>query len=177
MGDLLSFNFTYPDALTTTQAFSTFSVDNTIYTNVIPAGIRFTNQNFTNFITVYPLPPAHGTPIPWLRYYGYTTNYDAAELSDPNGNGMPLWQEYLAGLNPTNAASSFQVSTAFVSGQTPQILFNTVIGRTYRVETATSLGLWQVLRDGIPGTGGNILFIDNRVLSGADNIFYRVSVY
>ena len=177
LGDLLSFNFTYPDALTTTQAFSTFSVDNTIYTNVIPAGIRFTNQNFTNFITVYPLPPAHGTPIPWLRYYGYTTNYDAAELSDPNGNGMPLWQEYLAGLNPTNAASSFQVSTAFVSGQTPQILFNTVIGRTYRVETATSLGLWQVLRDGIPGTGGNILFIDNRVLSGADNIFYRVSVY
>ena len=59
----------------------------------------------------------------------------------------------------------------------PQILFNTVATRTYRVETATSLESWAVLRDNIPGTGGYILFIDNRVLSGVNAVFYRVAVY
>jgi hypothetical protein len=45
------------------------------------------------------------------------------------------------------------------------------------VETATSLGAWAVLRDNIPGIGGNILFIDNRTLSGVSAVFYRVAVY
>jgi hypothetical protein len=34
-----------------------------------------------------------------------------------------------------------------------------------------------VVLDNIPGTGGNILFTDNRVLSGANSVFYRVAVY
>jgi len=174
-GDLLSFEFTYPEALTATQAFSSFSVDNSVYTNMLPTGQSFTNENFTNFVKVYPPAPPHGTPIPWLINYGFTTNFDAAELIATNG--LPVWQAYLAGLNPTNAASRFDVTTAFAAGQSPQILFNTVVGRTYRVDTATSLDSWAVLRDNIPGTGGAILFIDNRVLSGANSIFYRVAVH
>ena len=50
-------------------------------------------------------------------------------------------------------------------------------GRTYRVEAATSLDTWAVLRDDIPGTGGNILFIDDRVLDGLSAVYYRVAVY
>jgi len=151
-------------------------VDNTLFASVLPAGIRFTNENFTSFVKLYPPTPPHGTPIPWLLSYGYTTNFDAAELIATNG--LPVWQAYLAGLNPTNASSRFDVSTAFAPGQTPQVLFSTVVGRTYRVETTTSLGSsWAVLRDNIAGTGGSILFIDNRVLSGANAIFYRVVVY
>jgi hypothetical protein len=45
------------------------------------------------------------------------------------------------------------------------------------VESATNLGDWTVVLDNIPGTGGNILFTDNRVLSGADAVFYRVAVH
>jgi hypothetical protein len=175
-GDLVSFNFAYPESLTATQAFSEFSVDNSLYTNVTPAGIRFTNENFTSFVKLYPPAPPHGTPIPWLISYGFTTNFAAAELIATNG--LPVWQAYLAGLNPTNANSRFDVSTAFEPGQTPQVLFSTVVTRKYRVETTTSLGSsWAVLRDNIPGTGGYILFIDNRVLSGANAIFYRVAVH
>ena len=92
-------------------------------------------------------------------------------------NGLPVWQDYLAGLNPTNANSRFTVSTAFASGQAPQIIFSTVAGRTYRVETATSLDTWAVLRDNIPGTGGTILFSDDRVLTSVSAVFYRVTVY
>jgi hypothetical protein len=174
-GDLVSFHFLYPESLTATQAFSVFNVDNSIYTNFLPVGQSFTNQNFTNFVKLYPPAPPHGTPIPWLISYGFTNNFAAAELIATNG--LPVWEAYVAGLNPTNASSRFNVSTAFIPGQVPQILFSTVLGRTYRVETAATLDSWSVLRDDIPGTGGNILFIDNRVLSGVNSTFYRVAVY
>ena len=174
-GELVEFDFKYPESVTATQAFSSFSVDNSIYTNFLPSGVTFTNQNFTNFITLYAVAPPHGTPIPWLIYYGFKTNFAAAELIATNG--LPVWEDYLAGLNPTNANSKFTVSTAFALGQPPQIIFSTVVGRTYRVETATSLGSWMVLSDNIIGIGGNILFIDNRVLSGVSTVFYRVAVY
>jgi hypothetical protein len=175
-GNLVEFDFTYPDAVTATQAFSVFSINNSIYTNMLPSGQSFVLQNATSFITLYtnaPLP--HGTPIPWLIYYGFTKNFAAAELIATNG--LPVWEDYLAGLNPTNANSRFTVSTAFASGQAPQIIFSTVADRTYRVETATTLGNWTVLRDNIAGTGGNISFIDDRVLSGVSAVFYRVAVY
>ena len=177
-GDLVEFDFTYPDAVTATQAFSVFTIDNSVYTNISmppPIGQSFTNENFARFITAYTNAPPHGTPIPWLIYYGFKTNFAAAELIATNG--LPVWQDYLAGLNPTNSSSRFTTWTAFVPGQTPQIIFSTVLGRTYRVETATSLGTWMVLRDNIPGIGGNILFTDNRVLSGVSAVFYRVAVY
>jgi hypothetical protein len=175
-GNLVEFDFAYPDALTSTQAFRVFKVDNSIYTNMQPSGVSFTNDNFPSFVaTNTPTPPPHGTPIPWLMYYGFKNNFAAAELIATNG--LPIWQDYLAGLNPTNPASQFNVWTAFAPGQTPQILFSTVADRTYRLETATSLNSWSVLRDGIPGTGGNILFIDNRPLSGVESVFYRVAVY
>jgi hypothetical protein len=174
-GDLVEFDFTYPDALTAAQAFSVFSIDNSIYTNMPPNGQSFTNQNFSSFIKLYPPPPPHGTPIPWLIYYGFTTNFADAELITTNG--LPVWQDYVAGLNPTNVNSQFTVSIPFAPGQAPQIIFSTVAGRTYRVETATSLDSWAVLRDNIPGTGSNILFIDDRVLSGVNPVFYRVAVY
>ena len=174
-GDLVSFNFTYPDSLTATQAFSVFSMDNSIYTNMLPSGQSFVLSNAASFITLYPPPPPYGTPIPWLRYYGFTTNYADAELIATNG--LPVWQDYLAGLNPTNVNSQFTVSMPSTPGQPPQIIFSTVATRTYRVETATSLDSWAVLLDNIPGTGGNILFIDNRVLTSVNPVFYRVAVY
>ncbi len=176
-GDLVEFHFTYPDALTTKQAFSVFTNDNTLYTNVTPSGIKFTNENFASFITPYAPVPPHGTPIPWLAAYKFPTNNPAATELLIATNGLPLWQTYLAGLNPTNVNSRFAVWTAFAPGQMPQISFSTVMGRTYRLETATSLTNWSVLRDNMPGIGGNILFIDNRNLSGVRTVFYRVAVY
>jgi hypothetical protein len=143
---------------------------------MVPTGQSFTISNATSFITAYPPAPPHGTPVPWLLYYGFKTNNLAAtELIVTNG--MPVWQQYVAGLNPTNSASRFAVWPAFGPGQTPQIMFSTIMGRTYRLDTATSLNNWSVLRDNIPGTGGNILFIDNRPLSGVQSVFYRVAVY
>src|SRR5208282_1900274 len=175
-GDLVDFDFTYPESVTATQAFSSFSINNSVYTNMTPSGQSLALQNGTSFITLYPPSPPYGTPIPWLISHGFTTNFAAAELIQTNG--LAVWQDYVAGLNPTNVNSQFTVSTAFSPGQAPEIIFSTVATRTYRVESAASLdGPWEVVLDNIPGTGGDIVFVDNRVLSGLSAVFYRVQVY
>jgi hypothetical protein len=174
-GKLLTFSFS--DPIMASNAFSLFDVDNTIYTNT--AGTNFYGlllTNAVNFITPYNLPPPHGTPIPWLISYGFTNDFTNAELLDLNGNGLSVWQDYLAGLNPLDTNSIFAVQMAPAQSP-PQIIFNTVIGRTYRIEWATDLnGPWTVLRDGIAGTGGNITFNDVRNLSLVGAMFYRVAV-
>jgi hypothetical protein len=174
-GNLLTFSFS--DAISASNAFSQFDIDNTIYTNT--AGTNFYGFYLTNsasFITNYPTPPPYGTPIPWLINYGFTNNFDTAELIIANGNGFTVWQDYLAGLNPTNANSTFGVQMASTQAP-PQFSFNTSAGRNYRIEWSTGLtGPWTILRDGIPGTGAPISFTDQRNLSTVGSMYYRVGV-
>jgi hypothetical protein len=178
LGELATFHFQYPDLVTAKTAFASFTNDNSIYTNMIPNGQSFVFPGLTNFTTVFPPTPPHGTPVPWLYYYGLTNNPALDELGDQNGNGLATWQDYLAGLNPTNVNSRFDLLLDTVPpANPPQIRFSTVVDRTYRVDSATTLGNWTVLQDNISGTGGYVIFIDRRNLSGATAVYYRVSVY
>jgi alpha-tubulin suppressor-like RCC1 family protein len=173
-GPLLT--FTFSDVLDASNAFSVFDVDNTLYTNTGNQSFVFENTNA--FITVYPALP-HGTPVPWLMEYGFTNASDWTndETSDVDGNGLMIWQDYMAGLDPTNASSVFTVRNFSLTGQPGhyQITFSTALNRTYRVETSSDLVTWQTLQDGIAGTGGDVTVTDSRNLSGAQ--YYRVAVY
>jgi hypothetical protein len=174
-GPLLTFNFR--DVLNASNAFSVFQLDNTIYTNTGNQSFVFENTNA--FIKVYPVLP-HGTPVPWLIQYGFTnTNNWAANETNRDSNGRLIWQDYVAGLNPTNAGSVFAVLNVSPAGPPVgnQITFPTALNRTYRVDTSTDLLTWQTLQDGIAGTGGNVTVTDNRNLSGTTHTFYRVAVY
>lgn len=181
MGELIGFHFTYPDQLNPQKAFSSLTIDNTVYTNFLPAGIKFSLQNSNSFVTSYPLPPPHGTPIPWLEYYGFTGDLTAAELSDPNTNGMAVWQEYLAGLDPRDPTARFDVRLDLASTATnpvpPVITFPTVSSRTYRVEWSPTMQEWYILYDEVRGSGAEVSLPDLRNLSGVNSGFYRVLVY
>ena len=55
------------------------------------------------------------TPVPYawlLTFKGLVANgdFEAAAGSDPDGDGMNTWAEYVAGSDPTNAASVFRAS-------------------------------------------------------------------
>jgi hypothetical protein len=180
MSDLVAFQFAYQAVPQGKLAFSFITVDTNIYASMPPSPQGFSLSNSVAFTTNYPAAPPLGTPAPWLEYYGFTNTNDFAadELTSPNNNGFALWQDYIAGLDPLDANSTFAITT-FVplqSGQPPLITFNSALGRVYRVDSATTLGDWTPLLDNIQGTGGAITIPDNRNLSGVGAIFYRAVV-
>ncbi len=171
-------NFAFRDVLNASNAFSVFELDNTVYTNTGNQSFKFENTNA--FITVYPALP-YGTPVPWLIGYGFTdpNAWAADETNDVNGNGLMTWQDYVAGLNPTNASSVFAVQDLAPTGPAGkyQVTFSTALNRTYRVESSSDLLTWQTLQDGIAGTGGDVTVTDTRYLPVSTPAFYRVVVY
>jgi uncharacterized repeat protein (TIGR02543 family) len=84
---------------------------------------------------------SQGTPCPWLDQYGLVsgTNYEAAALADTDGDGFAAWQEYIAGSNPTNGQSFFNVSSFAVPSGGAVIRWSAVTGRVYGIHWATNL--------------------------------------
>lgn len=176
-GDLIKFQFEDQAVVNPKHAFSLFQIDNSIYTNFPPSGQSFTLTNTNSFITVFAATPTNGTPVPWLIANGFSNNFAVAELTDLDGDGLLAWQEYLAGLNPNDPNSTLALRATAAPGQPNQITFRTVVGKTYRVEAAVTLGNWINLQDGINGTGGDFPVLDGRNLSGVSTMFYRIAVY
>jgi hypothetical protein len=76
----------------------------------------------------------NGTPHSWLDQYGLT-NYDTDAIADQDSDGLKAWQEYIAGTNPTNAASVFKAAQATRN----VITWSAVTGRVYSVYWSTNL--------------------------------------
>lgn len=62
---------------------------------------------------------SRNTPKWWLAEASaaWTNDLDAAATNDQDGDGLFTWQEYIAGTNPTNAASSFSLLLTGSNGQ------------------------------------------------------------
>jgi hypothetical protein len=173
-GKLLT--FTFRDLVDSSNVFSVFDVDNTVYTNTGSQSFRFENTNA--FLKNYAALP-HGTPVPWLLEHGFTNDFAAAELSDPDGDGALTWQEYQAGTDPRDPNSKFMVKS--VTPTDPygryQITFSTVRNRIYRLESSDDLVNWQTLVSGISGTASDVTVTDIRNPFATAQAFYRVVVY
>jgi hypothetical protein len=178
-GDLVKFQFLSQAVVNPKHAFSVFQIDNSIYTNYSPTGQSFTLTNTNAFVTFFAPTPPLGTPVPWLMANGFSNNFANAEITDPNTNGLLVWQEYLAGLNPRDTNSTLRVRAiaAPQPGFPNEIIFRTVAGKTYRVEAAATLGNWLILEDNISGTGGDVSVFDYRNLSSVSSMYYRIAVY
>jgi hypothetical protein len=171
-GNLVTFYMR--DMTNSSNAFSLFAIDNSLYTNT-------GNQSFilenTNTITVYTNLP-FGTPVPWLIAHGFPNNFAAAELSDPDGDGIPTWQEYQANTDPRDPASRFIItSMLFRTDGRYQVSFTSSPGRFYRVDLSMDLVNWQTLGDDIPGTGAEITFVDTSFFPDATKRYYRIAVH
>ncbi len=80
---------------------------------------------------------AWNTPAPvpafqaWqVQYFGSTTCPQAAPNADPCGKGICNASQFLAGLNPTNAASQFVITSVVPQGNDVQITWKTAGIRT-----------------------------------------------
>ena len=87
------------------------------------------------------LTPNTSTPEYWLAQYGLT-NFNTDALADADLDGMKTWQEYIAGTDPTNAASKFQITQTQMEGALGTnfvIRWSSVAGKLYAVDATTNL--------------------------------------
>jgi hypothetical protein len=153
-----------------------------------PNSYTFTNVMGDHTITVNYAADlaANNTPKWWLYQANtnWSTDFDAAALSDQDGDGLATWQEYIAGTDPQNAASSFALNASLNNGQ--QVLsFQTIaaspqygLQRYYAIESCTNLAnpAWLGM-NGFTNISGN-----NQLVSLTNNLpglttFFRGRVW
>ena len=113
-----------------------------------------------------------------LTYFGTIGNAGtAADTADPDGDGWTNAQEFIAGTDPTNAASTLKISQLQIGGNDFIVSFPTVSGKTYRVERSDTLqaGSWTTLSDNITGTGGTVQVTDPGAATQSKR-FYRIVI-
>ncbi len=97
-----------------------------------PGGSSTNTQ--VNYITV--LSPFQAWQV---QYFGSTTNPAAAANADPLGKGMSNLDQFLAGINPTNPASAFRITSATQQGSDVVVTWTTAGGYTNVVQVNTGL--------------------------------------
>jgi hypothetical protein len=124
------------------------------------------------------LTPPQITSDEWrLYYFGSITNPLAADNADPTGDGVPNWEAYLAGTNPTNALSRFQFSNFGLAPGGPENInlgWQTVPGKYYVLETTPALGQpWTPVNTNL-GDGNSFQYV---ITNHPDSpSFYRIQI-
>ena len=115
----------------------------------------------------------------WLQQYGLspTTNIDTADL---DGTGFTVYQDWIAGLNPTNAQSVLaMLPPAPTNSPTGLIVsWESVSNRTYYLQSSTNLGMqpaFSTIQSNVVGQSGVTTYLDTSA-TNAGPYFYRVGV-
>jgi hypothetical protein len=115
----------------------------------------------------------------WLQQYGLPTDGSADKI-DSDGDGMNNWQEWIAGLDPTNLASVLvllpPVPTTIPLGL--RIEWQSVTNRTYYLQRANDLRgppAFLTIQSNIIGQDRTTSYTDTNA-AGFGPLFYRVGV-
>ena len=121
-----------------------------------------------------------GIPDEWRAYYfggnGTTTNSQSCATCDADGSSLSNLQDYLAGINPTNAATTLALRTApGTTANTMLLQWNMAPGISYAVQYSDSLTspVWTTLPGDITMVGFQASFT---VPVNSAGRYYRVVV-
>jgi hypothetical protein len=115
----------------------------------------------------------------WLQQYGLpiVTNIDTADL---DGTGFTVYQDWIAGLNPTNAQSVLAMLPPVPTNNPAGLVvsWQSVSNITYFLQSSTNLGAqpaFSTIQSNIVGQAGTTSYMDTNAV-GFGPYFYRVGV-
>jgi T5SS/PEP-CTERM-associated repeat protein len=161
-------------------AGGTLIVDNLVITN---DGAQFMYIGGTLIYRTLQIDPAQdtdsdGIPNGWEQAHGLDPlNPDDAE-ADADGDGVNNLQEYLAGTNPTNAASCFKITSLTLTNGSIRVRWSAVGGKHYVVQTNSDMGTGfsdasPVIA--IPGTAEMVTnYLDPGAATNSHTHYYRI---
>ena len=163
----------------TAQAGQSYAVHFTGVDGALDDTTDYAMESFPGYAWVgsAALQPASITSDEWkLHFFGSLTNSLAGDDVDADGDGVPNWQEYLAGTDPTNPLSVFQFGGAGLSTNgvnSVALSWLTAPGKTYILETIPALGggSWAAINTNT-GDGYTYQFIQTKYNDNAR--FYRI---
>lgn len=127
---------------------------------------------------IQPYLATQGTPLWWLTHYGFDSDYDLAEDSDTDLDGVSASREYIAGTIPTNRESVFRIVGQGRLGESNYIQWmGGTVGPTnpYGVYYSTNLqvGAWFPTGRVSRANGTNTLWFV--IPTNRNAFFYRIS--
>src|SRR6266404_2070393 len=117
-----------------------------------------------------------GMPDVWELAHGLNPNDPTDANRDDGGDGFTNLQEYLAGTDPADPASALKITALSVTGTNTLITFSTALGKSYAIETASSLPAanWTTVTQNVAGTGSPLQIIDPGGATNTPPRYYRV---
>jgi hypothetical protein len=111
----------------------------------------------------------------WELAHGFSPAERGDAILDADADGSSNLQEYLAGTDPRDPTSNMRISTVQIDDTKVRIAFTSVAGKRYAVERNVNAldSSWEVLTNGIPGSGAVIQVIDSSA-SEYSRAMYRV---
>jgi hypothetical protein len=187
----------FPSTMTNGASFTLLTATNPLtgaFSNVASGATLTTTDGYARFIVLYAGSTSlrvtnlvvvdtdgDGLPDWWEDQFGLNKNNPADAALDSDGDGASNLNEFLAGTNPTNAASNFHIVSLQRETDNIRITWSTVGGKSYVVQTnATQGGLGATFADfssliTVPGTGeATTDLVHTGAAANANAGYYRV---
>ena len=120
-----------------------------------------------------------GIPNWWKQQYGFdplSTNGNNNANADPDGDGMSNLQEYLAGTDPTNSASSFRITSIVpTNGSDVLVTWTTGLAKTNALQSTTNFPTGYADIFIVTNTTGTVTnYTDPGAVTNGPSRYYRV---
>ena len=115
----------------------------------------------------------------WAQQYGLPTD-GSVDYADLDGTGFNVYQDWIAGLNPTNALSVLAMLPPAPTNNPSGLVvsWESVSNITYFLQSSTNLGAhpaFSTIQSNLLGQAGTTTYTDTNAV-GNGPIFYRVGV-